>query len=374
MNILYISKLDGRPWIGPTYSVPRQIAAQTKYDNVLWYNLMDEGVLEGKDHLNNWRKLTYYKDLLDFPKGKIAQLPEPFNQPDLIVVEQNYPYAKDKIRYEILRGHVPYIIIPRGELTEMAQRKKRLKKLVGNILLNYYGFVSHAVAVQCLTEDEKQETSHVWHKEKIVLPNGTERVEMIQHRAVTEGIKCVFIGRLEPYQKGLDLLVQACIAIKDKLIEAKWTLSLYGSDAENKALQIKEMVQANGLSDMITFHQPVFNEAKKEVLKQSDSFVLTSRFEGHPTGLLEALAYGLPCLVTKGTNMREEVEAYQAGWGADDTAESIKDALLTMISEKERIVEKGNHARQLAKNYEWDTIAEKTHAVYAHLITGKGKA
>lgn len=371
MNILYISKLDGRPWIGPTYSVPKQIAAQTKYDNVLWYNLISKDSLNGEETLNEWRQLSYYKDLLDFPKGEIKSLPQPFNKPDLIVVEQNYPYATDKIRYEILKSNIPYIIIPRGELTLMAQNKKKLKKIFGNIILRYYRFINNAVALQLLNEEEKKETSNSWNNKIIVLPNGTDILDGNKDKVVSDGIKCVFIGRIEPYQKGIDLLIQACIDIKDELIKEKCTISIYGSDQENKARHMKEIVEVNGISEIIKFYDPIFNEQKKEVLQSSDVFLLTSRFEGHPTGLLEALAYGLPCLVTKGTNMRQEIEEFNAGWGAENTVDSIRNSLLTMLSDKSTILKKGNNARKLAENYSWDTIAQKSHMAYEELINGK---
>ena len=34
MNIVYLSVLDGRPWAGPTYSVPKQVEAQAKVENL----------------------------------------------------------------------------------------------------------------------------------------------------------------------------------------------------------------------------------------------------------------------------------------------------------------------------------------------------
>ena len=40
-----------------------------------------------------------------------------------------------------------------------------------------------------------------------------------------------------------------------------------------------------------------------------DLFIHTFRFEGHPIAVLEALSYGIPCLLTPGTNMAGEVEA-----------------------------------------------------------------
>ena len=70
-----------------------------------------------------------------------------------------------------------------------------------------------------------------------------------------------------------------------------------------------------------------------------DIFLMPSRFEGHPTGLLEALAYGLPCIATTGSNMREEIELADAGWTADNDAESIRSALLSMISDKSVILD-----------------------------------
>ena len=63
MNILYISFLNGDSWAGPTYSVPKQIAAQSKIDNVFWYNIRDTKIKE-------WKELPYYHDLTDCKSGK----------------------------------------------------------------------------------------------------------------------------------------------------------------------------------------------------------------------------------------------------------------------------------------------------------------
>ena len=39
MNILFISKLSGNLWAGPNNSIPAQVKAQSRIDNVFWYNL-----------------------------------------------------------------------------------------------------------------------------------------------------------------------------------------------------------------------------------------------------------------------------------------------------------------------------------------------
>ena len=55
-------------------------------------------------------------------------------------------------------------------------------------------------------------------------------------------------------------------------------------------------------------------------------------------GLLEALSYGLPCLVTTGTNMAEKSRA-DAGWTSDISVDGISEALKS-------IKKKGNHSER----------------------------
>lgn len=368
MNILYISKLDGRPWMGPSYSVPNQIKSQAKIDNVLWYNLIKVPIQQGAQNIEQWRKEKYYVDLNDFPSGRIKDLPAPFSHPDLIIIEQGYPFAREAIRHEIIKLHIPYVVIPRGELTTSAQNRKKIKKIIGNIVLQYYRFMRKSLAVQFLTDQEKKETSKRWYNNSIIIPNGTTIPTKTNRQNHTKHIMCVSIGRIEPYQKGLDLLIEACIAIKQQLIDNNVLISFYGSNKEGKLDELKQMISTYQMESIISFHDGVFGKEKASVLMNADVFFMTSRFEGHPMGLLEALSYGLPCLATTGSNMRSEIENADAGWGADNDVESIKDAILNMISERAKFCTKGDNAYALSLKYDWDALAQKAHISYETLL------
>ena len=358
MNILYLSHLSGASYAGPTYSVPKQIEAQSEIDNVFWYNATKSGKKE-------WRALPYYHDLTEYPKESIFSLPAPFNHPDIIVVELFYNMAKSNLRKELMKGDVPYVIIPRGELTKQAQDRKGLKKRIANILI-FRKYARMAAAIQYLTEQEYTDSGDSWNRKHIVIPNGISLPRQVKTEFSQEGIKCVSIGRIEPYQKGLDMLIEACASIKNELVAAKCTIIICGPDKEGKLEGLKEQVCKEGLDEIITFRDGTYGQEKEDLLLSSDVFLIPSRFEGHPMSLIEALSYGLPCIATTGSNMREEIESFDAGWTADCNPESLRKAILAMIQEIN--IGKIHNAMALADLYDWERLAKRTQSLYLSLL------
>lgn len=349
MNILYLSHLSGSLYAGPTYSVPKQIAAQSKIDNVFWYNAVQKSP-------EAWKELKYYHDLSDYPAESIHELPEPFNNPDLIVVECFYNMTNSRLLIEMVRGKTPYVIIPRGELTDQAQKRKKLKKMIANMLI-CKKYAQKAAAIQYLTEQEYKDSGTTWNKNALIIPNGIDIPKKTKTGFTKSGIKCVSIGRLEPYQKGLDLLIEACDQIRSELMEANCTIDLYGPDVDGKKKELEDMVHTKGLEDIIRFHEPAYGAEKEQVLLEHDVFLIPSRFEGHPMALIEAMAYGLPCVATTGSNMQKEIDDANAGWTAENTTAALAHALTGMILNVSEFSVKSQGARNLAVNYQWANIA-----------------
>lgn len=365
MNILYLSHLSGASYAGPTYSVPLQIEAQSKIDNVFWYNAVHHSLPE-------WKNLEYYFDLDNYPDESIQSLPYPFNKPDLIVVELFYNMAKSKLCKELIKSDIPYIIIPRGELTNQAQKRKRLKKSIVNFLL-CKKYAKKALAIQYLTKQEFRDSKGNWNENHIIIPNGINTPKKIKASYINQGIRCVYIGRIEPYQKGLDLLIVACSKIKRELRNAKCRIFICGPDKEDKLSNLKEAVKKYDLIDIIIFYDGVYGNEKEKFLLESDVFLMPSRFEGHPMALIEALSFGLPCIATTGSNMRNEVEDFNAGWTADNEVDSLKYALLEMLKNFEEIPEKGYNAIKLSLQYDWNFLSKKTNDLYIELLNKKVK-
>ena len=362
MNILYISHLSKKPWAGPTYSVPAQIAAQSKIDNVFWYNITKSELAK------QWKFFPYYHDVDEFPGQQISLLPEPFNKPDIVVVEQFYNMARCPILKELINGRTPYVIIPRCELTREAQKRKRIKKFFANLFC-FRKFAYKAAAIHYLTEQEKESSGKSWNKKSYVIPNGIDVPARGEKKEFSKnGIKCVSIGRLEPYQKGLDLLVDAVSLAQDQLRDASVSIALYGPDVDGKADEVKKMIVAKCVEDIIKIYPPVFGEEKVKVLKENDVFLMPSRFEGHPMALIEAMAHGLPCVVTPGSNMYNEIMQNNAGWCAKGDANSLAQSLLTVLKEKEIFYQKSMHAIELAREYDWFSLAKKQKELFEILV------
>lgn len=364
MNILFLSNRSRRPWSGPYYSIPAQIRAQSKIDQVLWVN-------ENNESCEEWEQSGLpFVNLNNLSADSLKVLPRPFNHPDIVIVEEVYTSGISHIIREVQKAKIPYIIIPRSHLTSQGQKRKPLKKWLAN-LIYYKRLVYNAAAIQYLTVQEKQDSGEKWNKNCFVLPNGINMPSSFEKSFSQNSIKGVYVGRIEKYQKGLDLLFEACYLIRKELALAKFTLQFYGYDQSNSRAILSSMVQRYGLGEIISFTNPVFGEEKAKVLQQADVFIMTSRFEGHPMGLIEALAYGLPCVVTTGTNMRPEIEEYNAGWTADNTVGSIVCALKKMLQEREHFAQKSNQARKLAERYNWDKIAQQSHEIYKEILGRK---
>jgi len=121
-----------------------------------------------------------------------------------------------------------------------------------------------------------------------------------------------------------------------------------------------------GLRDLVSLPGPVLDEAKSRVLAGADAFLHPSRSEGHPMAVLEALAHGLPCLLTPVTNVADEVVAAGAGWRVEPTAQGIAAGLRQLLrADSEELRRAGAAARRLAEEkYRWDNVAVESLNAY----------
>lgn len=353
MNILYFSIASGLDTAGPNISIPASIAAQSTLDNVMWINLINV-------EKESWRQYPWYHQAKEWNPLRLSQLPEPFSKPDLIVFEEVYSLKYATLAREARRSCIPYIIVPRGCMTRQAfNNKSKWKKVIAHPII-FDRFIKKALAIQFLSDQERTNTRKMLNPESFVIPNGINIPEVVKNTYLTNGIRGVFIGRIDIYQKGLDCLLEAINNIQNELREKDFSLSIYGPD-NNDAKKLNDIIAQHGIGDFVFLKGAVVGSEKRKILLDSDIFFLTSRSEGVPMGLLEALSYGLPAFVTTGTGQRSNIEKYDAGWGCDFDVLDISNTLRTMSKESASIRQKGIAAVTLAKEFDWHQLAIKFH-------------
>ena len=116
-----------------------------------------------------------------------------------------------------------------------------------------------------------------------VAPPGKKK----DHYALPAGRSIVAMGRLTR-QKGYDLLLRAFAVCAPK--HPEWCLVIFGEGEERH--QLGTLAKQLGIANRVIL--PGLAENPTVVLRKADLFVLSSRFEGFPNALLEAMACGLP--------------------------------------------------------------------------------
>lgn len=357
MIILHIAHLSNSKYSGVDNAVPKQVIAQQPFATVGLINTTNipvSGIVNFFSFSNPF---------------SVESLPEPFNRPDLVVFHEVYRPEYLGIYKKLRKSGIPYVVVPHGCLTKQAQHKKWLKKKAGNILL-FNSFIHGAEALQFLSLREKEQTSV--NMKSFIGTNGIVFPETALPKENIHPVQFLYIGRLEVAIKGIDLMLKAIEEISDFLRENQCRFSLLGPDENNYHSEIQKLIDDYGISDLVLLGDGVFGDDKAEKYRNSSCFIQTSRSEGMSMGILEALSYGLPCIVTEGTGMADEITKADAGWGCSTSSEGIKNAIERAVKEKDTIPEKSRNAEKYIKeNYTWDIVARNVIKSYSEFSISK---
>ncbi len=271
-----------------------------------------------------------------------------------------------------LRG-VPYIVRPLGQLCEWSLQQGARKKQIYSTLIERAN-LNQAQALHLTSQQEQQEVSQLGLKTpSFVLPHGLSipaplpdarhRLRQLLNVPADEPV-ILFMSRLHP-KKGLEYLIQAL----GKLVDRRFTFVLAGSGSPEYEAEIDTVLSSAGIRDRTYRSGFVSGEMKDLLLQGADLFALTSHSENFGVVVLEALAVGIPVLVTPGVALASVVQQHQLGYVSELDVGAIAAAIQDFLNHPQAAKEMGDRARQLIfENYIWERIAANMSEVYTSIL------
>lgn len=314
---------------------------------------------------NRVYRLRRYNLSTPFGMGKIAT--DLLHDVDVIHMHEFRTTENLLVLSEAQRYHIPVVLSPHGTINLQTGRRA-IKNLWDSLLSPRIApKIDHVIA---LAQAEKDDVAQLWQQfsnspDISIIPNGIHLAEFDnppdaatfrQKYDLDEAKVILFMGRLHE-RKGVLPLLQAFL--KADLPNTK--LVFAGPD-EGMRAQLKSLA-----NEHVMFTGYLSGDERLQALSSADIFALPAVGEGLSMAVLEAMATGVPVLLSPGCNL-PEAQTANAGLIVDPTSESLTQALQMLLNTETDLTQMSANAQQLVKSrFTWDVVAAQLDEVYKQL-------
>jgi glycosyltransferase involved in cell wall biosynthesis len=207
----------------------------------------------------------------------------------------------------------------------------------------------HAIALSRSIEIQLREANP--RLKTVVIPNGVSR-EAIEAAVVREDRHCLFLGRIDREQKGLDLLLEAWGSLGGAVMQPL-VLAGSGSVGEEDWLRSK-LAGVRG----VRWVGRVEGAAKEALWQGASVLAMPSRFEGSPLVLFEAFCYGVPAVLFDLPEFEEIPETCCVKVPRLDVG-GLGLALGELLRDGDRRGVMGEAAKTFVRQFDWDLLASR---------------
>lgn len=271
---------------------------------------------------------------------------------------------------------VPYIIRPHGTLDPYLYQRHRLRKKIMELLFENRN-IKNATALHYTTEEEMLlARPYVFNSPGVVVPNGLNWTEYEKlppsgtfrklFPQVGDNRLVLFLGRLN-FKKGFDLLVPAFAKTLKTVTDIH--LVIAGPDNDGYGAKVRGWLRKYGLLDKTTFTGMLEGADKLAAFRDAEMFVLPSYTENFGISVLEAMACGVPVVLSDKVNIWREVKGAGAGLVVPTDQESLAQAMSVLLKDQLSARRMGQAGQKLVReNYQWSMIGRKLEKAYKEII------
>jgi glycosyltransferase involved in cell wall biosynthesis len=297
---------------------------------------------------------------------------------DLMHLHSLYMYHDRAGAAAAQRNGIPYIVRPHGTLDPYIWKRRRARKTIFEWWFQNR-VLEGAAALHYTTEDELRLAAPVARNPHgFVVPNGLDTDEFANlpakgaFRAMYPEIGdrpiILFLGRLN-FKKGLDLLAPAFGKLRAAGHDAH--LVIAGPD-DDMADKTRAWLSEAGALEHATFTGMITGNDKLAALVDAEMFVLPSYSENFGIAVAEAMACGLPVVISDAVNIWPDVEAAGAGLVGPCDADVTARNMIEILQNPGRAAEMAQNGIGLVRDrYSWDGIAPTLEKAYEDVLAGR---
>lgn len=276
------------------------------------------------------------------------------------------------------KAGVPYVLRPHGTLDPFLQQRHRYRKgLIGALFQNRV--TDNAAGLHFTAQEERELAQPYARGQKgFVVPSALDPSEFAalppashfhQRFPEMQGRRILlFMSRLN-FKKGLDILIAAfagAVAERPDL-----HLVIAGPD-DGMQQSVEAWVAETGLEGHVTLPGMLRGEDRLAALSAAELAVLPSYSENFGYAVVEAMACGLPVLISDRVNIWREVQAAEAGVVCAADRDAVTRAMIAMLDEPQKNRQRGANGKALVERlYSPAAVGAQIERMYADVIAGR---
>jgi glycosyltransferase involved in cell wall biosynthesis len=250
---------------------------------------------------------------------------------DIVVVHALWQYHSVAVRQACLKRNVPYVVYTHGMLDPYFKRAYPLKHARKWLFWPWadYRVLRDASAVLFTTEEERllaRQSFWLYSANEVVVNLGTTRPPgnpeaqraafYREHPELASRRLALFMGRIHA-KKGCDLAIEAFARVFGP--HPEWQLVMAGPDQTGWRSELMQLTERLGITERVTWTGMLSADVKWGALHAAEFFLRPSHQENFGVVVAEALACGVPALISNKVNIWREIEVSNAGLVAADT-------------------------------------------------------
>ncbi len=302
------------------------------------------------------------------------------NKFDVVHIHAVFNHACIAAASACRKHRVPYVVRPLGTLDPWSMKQKPLRKFLfwqvaGKRMLQAAAAVHYTARAEQSAAEESLGLNHgrvIPLSVETNLPARANGNEILFEKLTDlSGHPYVLVlSRLHP-KKGLDVFVDAFVSLVKQKNFNDWKLVLAGEGPHEYVQALKQKVSAYQAEDIVLFPGWLEGDEKVAFLRRASLLALPSYHENFGLCVMEALAAGVPVLVSPHVNLAAEIESAGAGWIAPVEIMPIQATLAEALSCEAERARRGQAGKTLSREFSCERVAARLNEMYSAISAAK---